>query len=301
MAMNRNQFPSLLERGLNTVFGLEYKEYPEEWRGCFEVFNSDQAKEEDVLVTDFGAASVKAEGADASLDEALEAYTALYMNRTVALGFEFTEEAEEDNLYLKLGPKYSRALAKSMQHSKELFGAAIFNNAFDTNYPGGDGKPLLATDHPLVGGGTGSNKLATGQDLSEDSVKQLLIQIRKITDDRGKPVMLRPTKLIIPPDLEYVAEVVLKSAHRPGTHDNDINPLASKSIFGSDPHIVTRLTDANAWFIKTDVSDGLKYSNRKNLMTRTYVAERSGNKGFVARERYAFGWTDWRGLFGSTV
>jgi hypothetical protein len=278
--MNRAQFARELEEGLNTVFGLDYKSHPEEWRPLFEVNNSKKAFEEDLLVTGFAAAQVKAEGSSVAFDTAQEAWTARYQHETIALQFALTEEAIEDNLYMQMGTKYAKALSRSMIHTKEIKGAAIFNNAFSTSYNGGDGKPLLATDHPLSGGGTFSNKLATDADFSETALEDILIQIRKAKDDRGIPIALSPKMIVIPPELEYVAARILLSTGRAGTADNDINAINRKGIFASDPHVLTRLTDPDAWFVKTDANDGLKYFD-------------------LCRERYSLGWTDPRTLFGS--
>jgi len=297
--MTRAQFAKLLQDGLNTVFGLDYKQYPEEWRYCFDVESSKKAFEEDQLVTGFGEAAVKTEGSGVVYDEAQQGWTARYVHETIALAFQITQEAIEDNLYMSMGSKYAKALSRSMQHTKEIKGADIFNRAFDTNYKGGDGQPLLSASHPLVGGGTYSNLLATPADLSETALEDILIQMRKAVDDRGIPLALKAKSLIIPPDLEYVAHRILRSTLRPGTADNDANAIKDKGIFGSDPKVVTRLTNASAWFIKTDCMDGLKHIKRKGLSRKMDTDFDSGNYRYMTRERYSFGWTDPRTLYGS--
>lgn len=297
--MTRAQFAKLLQEGLNTVFGLDYKQYGEEWRGVFDVESSKKAFEEDQLVTGFGEASVKAEGAGVAYDEAQQGWTARYVHETIALAFQITQEAIEDNLYMSMGSKYAKALARSMQHTKEIKGADILNRAFNGSYTGGDGQPLLSASHPLVGGGVYSNLLATPADLSETALEDILIQMRKAVDDRGIPLALKAKGLIIPPDLEYVAHRILRSTLRPGTADNDANAIKDKGIFASDPKVITRLTNASAWFIKTDCQDGLKHLKRKGLSRKMDVDFDSGNYRYMTRERYTFGWTDPRTLYGS--
>ena len=297
--MNRARFPKELHDMLNTVFGLDYKSYPEEWRSCFEVANSKKAYEEDVLVTGFGAAQVKPEGSSAAQDEGGEAWTSRYTHETIAMQFAITEEAMEDNLYMTTGAKYAKAAARSMMHTKEIKGASIFNNGFSGSYLGGDGKALLATDHPLVGGGTFSNKLATPADFSETALEDILIQIRRTPDDRGIPVALKAVMVVVPPELEYTACRILDSTGRTGTADNDINAINKKGIFMRPPHVVTRLTDTDAWFVKTDAMDGLKHFVRTPLTKRMTTEHNTGNYQYLVRERYRFGWSDPRGLFGS--
>ena len=297
--MTRAQFAKLLQQGLNTVFGLEYKKYAEEWRGCFDVESSTKAFEEDQLVTGFGGAAVKAEGAGVMFDEAQQGWTARYTHETIALAFAITQEAIEDNLYMSMGSKYAKALAKSMQHTKEIKGAAIFNNAVTSGFTYGDGETLLSTAHPLTGGGTASNMLATAADLSESAIEDLLIQMRKSVDDRGIPIAIKGKQMLIPAELEYVAHRILKTRLRPGTADNDANAIKDKSVFSSDPKIITRFTSPTNWFVKTDVSDGLKYYNRKALKRTMDTEFETGNYRYQTRERYSFGATDWRGIFGS--
>ena len=297
--MSRAQFAKQLEEGLNTVFGLDYKAHPEEWRRCFEVSNSKKAYEEDVLVSGFGAAPVKAEGSSAAFDEGQEGWSSRYTHETIALQFAITEEAIEDNLYMSMGAKYAKALSRSMQHTKEIKGAAIFNNGFSGSFLGGDGKALLATDHPLMGGGTYSNMLATPADFSETALEDVLIQIRKAKDDRGIPMALAAKSVIIPPELEYLAFRILDSNMRPGTADNDVNAINKMGIFGSPADVVTRLTDPDAWFVKTDCPDGLKYFDRVGLKKRIKTDHDTGNYQYLTRERYSMGWSDPRSLYGS--
>lgn len=297
--MNRAQFARQLQQGLNTVWGLEYRSHPEEWRRVFQVENSKKAFEEDQLVTGFGAAVVKPEGSAITYDDASEAWTSRYNHETIALAFSITEEAIDDNLYMQMGSKYAKALARSMQHTKEIKAAAILNNAVTSGYTYGDGKVLLATDHPLAGGGTWSNMLATPADISEASLEDILIQIRKTKDDRGIPIALKAVDVIIPPELEFIACRILDSSLRTNTADNDINAINKKGIFGRDPVIVTRLTDADAWWVKTDAVDGLKMFQRKPVSTKAEPDFNTGNYRFKSSERYSFGVTDPRGVFGS--
>jgi len=301
MAMNRALFKKQLQEGLNTVFGLEYRQYPEEWRDCFKVENSTKAYEEDTLMSGLGAAVVKAEGAGVTYDSGSEQWTARYTNETIALAFAITEEAVEDGLYGNLGAKYSKALARSMQHTKEVKGANIFNNGFDSNYPGGDGKELFATDHPTDSGGNQSNELATPADLSETSMETLLIQIRKAKDDRGLPVAMMPMQLIVPPDEEYNAARLMLNPSRPETADRDINAVRARrsAFYSKGPAVVTRLTDADAWFVETDCPDGLKHFVRKKVSRKVEGDFETGNMRYRARERYVFGWSDWRGCYAS--
>ena len=297
--MNRSQFARELQKNLNTVFGLDYRQYPEEWRKLFMANTSEKAYEEDVLVTGFGAAPVKSEGASAAYDEGNEAWTARYTHETIALQFAITEEAIEDNLYIEMGAKYAKALARSMQHTKEINGAAIINNGYDSNFIGGDGQPLFSVSHPLAGGGTFSNMLATPADFSETALEDVLIQVRTAKDDRGIPVALVPKMVVVPPQLEYVAVRVLASTLRPGTPDNDINAIVAKNIFSSMPEVVTRLIDPDGWFVKTDSLDGLKYFERVGMKKRVDIEHDTGNYKYLCRERYSFGWSDPRTVFGS--
>lgn len=298
MAINRAQLRKQLEPGLNAVFGMAYRQYPEEWREAFMVENSDRAYEEDQLMTGFGAAAVKAEGAGVQFDNASEMWTARYDMVNIALAFSITEEAQDDNLYGNIGKKLSRALARSMQYTKEVRGANILNNGFDSNFTGGDGKELFATDHPLASGGTFANELATPADLSETSLEDICIGISGFVDDRGLPIMARAKKLIVPKELHFEAQRILYSDLRPGTADNDINAVKRS---GSIPDYCVNhyLTDTDAFFVTTDVPDGLKHFVRKSIRTSTEGEFNTGNILYKSSERYAFGWTDPRGAYAS--
>ena len=297
--MNRTTHAADLQEGLNAHFGMAYNEHMTEWDKVFDVEDSRKAFEEDVLETGFGAAQIKAEGQNVAYDKGLQGWKARYVHETIALAFAITEEAIEDNLYMRLGPKYSRALARAFQHTKEIKGASIINNGFDTNYAGGDGKPLFALDHPLLHGGVAANILATPADLSEQAIEDLLIMIRKATDDRGIPIALRAMKLITPPEGEYDAIRLTRSTMRVGTADNDISAIVSKGVFNQDPVTITRLTDPDAWFIKTDAPEGLKHMRRVRMKRGIQGDFESGNMRYKGRERYSFGWTEWRSIFGS--
>jgi hypothetical protein len=295
MAINRAQVKKQLQEGLNTVFGLEYKRYPEQWRDIFEVGNETRkAYVEDVLMTGFGGAQTKGEGSSVAYDSAQEGWVSRYVFETIALAFAITEEAEEDNLYMDMGSKLSKAMARSFQYTKNVKGANILNNGFDTNYTGGDGKPLFATDHPLVGGGTYSNKLSTAADLSETSIEDLLILQSKLVDDRGLPIQSQSKKLIVPVELQFVAERIMKSANRVGTADNDINAVKNLGLIAGGYSVNNFLTDNDAFFLTTDVNDGLKFIQRKAVSGGVESDFDTGNMRFKKRERYVFGWSDAR-------
>ncbi len=298
--MNRATFRKELQEGLNTVFGMEYKRYAQEWRPIFEVENSVKAYEEDVLLAGLAGAPVKPEGAPVSYDSGGEAYTSRYVHETIALAFSLTEEAEEDNLYGDIGAKYAKALARSMVHTKEVKGAGILNNGFNAAFPGGDAVPLFSTAHPLWGGGTQSNTFATQADLSETSLEEACIQISKWVDERGINIAHIPLKLVVPPDLCFVAERILVSDYRPGTTDNDVNALRSKGKIPGGAHENHRLTDPNAWHLITDCMDGLKHMIRKNIQRGVEGDFETGNMRYKSRERYSFGWSDYRGAFASS-
>jgi Mu-like prophage major head subunit gpT len=297
--MNRSSFRKQLQEGLNAVFGLAYKRYPEEWREIFDVYKSTKSFEEDVLMTGLGGAQVKAEGAGVAYDAGSEAWVARYLHETIALAFAITEEALEDNLYGDVGAKYARALARSMQHTKEVKGAKILNDGFTAGVTYGDGKVLFATDHPLQGGGTLSNTFAVAADLAEASLEDAIIQIAGWTDDRGIPIAAQAMKLIIPPALHFVAERLLATNQRPGTADNDVNALKSTGMLPQGYAVVHRLTDPDQWTLKTDVPDGLKYFQRRPLQRGMEGDFESGNTRYKARERYSFGVTDPRAAFSS--
>lgn len=298
--MNRARFRKELQEGLNSVFGLEYKRYEQEWRPIFTIENSNKAYEEDVLLAGLSGAPVKSEGAPVAYDQGGEAYVSRYVHETIALAFAITEEAEEDNLYGSIGAKYSRALARSMQHTKEVKGAAILNNGFNSSFPGGDGVPLFSTAHPLFGGGTQANTFTTQADLSETSLEEAFIGISKFVDERGIPVAVQATKLIVPTDLQFVAKRLIGSPYRPGTADNDINAMKDMGMLPGGMHKNHRLTDTNAWFLITDCLDGLKHMVRKNIQRGIEGEFETGNMRYKARERYSFGWSDYRGAWGSS-
>ena len=296
--MTRAQHRKQLQEGLNTIFGIEYRRYPNEWEQCYDVRTSRKAYEEDVLQVGLGEARVKPEGGPVSMDQGAESWTARYFHETIALGFALTEEAEEDNLYGSLGARYARALARSMQHTKEVKGATPYNTGF-TAFTSGDGSYLLATDHPLYNGGTLSNKLATPADLAETSLENILIQMSQWTDDRGIPQSIRALKLLIPPALEYAAERILMSPARVGTANNDINALRSTGRIPQGVGINHRFTNAKAWFLRTDCPNGLCHFRRVSLKRGVEGDFLTGNMRYKARERYSFGVTDPRGIAGS--
>ena len=298
MAMPRSNFAKQLEPGLNALFGLEYKQYPEQWRKCFDANTSKKAFEEDVLLEGFGAAPVKAEGASISYETASEVWTARYNHDVIALGFSITEEAVEDGLYGSISNRYTKALARSMQHTKEITGANIFNRAFTGTYLGGDGLELCSTAHPTRSG-LQSNELATAADLSETSLEQMLINISDMKDDRGLPIAAAGKTLIIPTALSFTAERLLASSLRTSTAENDVNAIKSLGMLPGGFEVVQRLSDPDAWFIRTDVPDGLKMFQRRALKKGTEGDFESGNMRYKVSERYSFGWTDWRALFGS--
>ena len=298
MALNRALFTKQLNLGLNTVFGMEYDRYPEQWRALYSTEQSMKAFEEDVQMIGFGAAPTKAEGAMINYDSGREGFVSRYVHETVALAFAITEEAEEDGLYGSLGAKYARALARSMQQTKEVKGANVFNNATGTSV-GGDGVSLLNGSHPLGGGGTASNKLATAADLSETSLESLLIQISEAVDDRSIPVALSGRKLAVPPQLVFIAERILKSNLRPGTADNDINALRNMGMIPEGVVVNQRFTDPDQYFILTDCPDGMKHFVRAPIKKAVEGDFETGNLRYKVRERYSFGFTDWRAVYGS--
>ena len=297
MALNRALFAKQLEPGLNTLFGLEHARYPEQWKEIFDVNSSSKAFEEDNLLEGFGSASVKAEGSAIAYDTAAELWTARYNHETIALAFSITEEAEEDGQYGSIGQRYVKALARSMVHTKEIKAANILNNMFDSG-TGGDGSYLGVTDHPTASG-TQSNILATAADLSETSLEQMLIDISNMDDDRGIPIAAMGTKLVVPTALAFIAERLTKSNLRTGTGDNDINAARSGGYLPQGYTVNNRLTDTDAFFILTDVPDGLKMFQRRALTRGMEGDFETGNIRYKTSERYSFGWTDWRGIFGT--
>ena len=298
MAISRAQLVKELEPGLNALFGLEYKNYDNEHAEIFDIESSERAFEEEVMLSGFGNAQVKAEGQGVSFDDAQETFTARYTNETIALAFAITEEAIEDNLYDRLASRYTKALARSMANTKQVKGANVLNNAFDNAYLGGDGKELCATNHPTLAGSF-SNELTVSADLNETSLEQSLIDIAAFTDERGLKIAARGMKMIIPSALQFTAERLMESKGRTGTADNDINAIVSKGMIPQGYVVNHYLTDDDAYFIKTDVPNGLKMFNRSPIKTSMEGDFDTGNVRYKARERYSFGFSDPRGIFGS--
>ena len=298
MAMNRAQFASMLEPGLNTLFGLEYDSYPPEYSAVFEANTSSKAYEEDLLLQGFGSAPTKDEGAAISYDSGSQQWTARYQHETVALAFSLTEEAEEDGQYGSIASRYTKALARSMASTKEIKAANVLNNAQTAGFNGGDGVVLLSASHPTTNG-LQSNVLATAADLSETSLESILIQISDMKDDRGLRIAAQGTQLIIPTAYTFVAERLLESQLRTGTADNDINAIKSGGYLPKGYHIMRRLSDADAFFVQTDVPDGLKMFQRSPMKKGMEGDFETGNVRYKVRERYSFGATDWRGIFGT--
>jgi hypothetical protein len=299
MAITRSQLLKELEPGLNALFGLEYDRYDNEHSEIFDTENSDRAFEEEVMLSGFGQAPVKGEGAAISYDTAGEAFTARYTHETIALAFAITEEAVEDNLYDKLSARYTRALARSMSNTKQVKAASVLNNAFSSSYKGGDGVSLINSAHPTTGGGNLSNTLATQADLNETSLEQALIDIAAFIDERGLKIALRGMKLIIPSALQFTAERILKSEQRVGTADNDINAIKTGGYMPQGFCVNHFLTDPDAFFIKTDAPNGMKHFVRSPIKTAMEGDFETGNARYKARERYCFGWSDFRAMYGS--
>jgi len=306
MAISRSQLVKELEPGLNALFGLEYSRYENEHAEIFMSEASDRAFEEEVMLSGFGSASVKQEGAGIVYDQATESFTSRYTHETVALGFAITEEAIEDNLYDRLASRYTRALARSMANTKQVKAAAVLNNAFDTggSYNGGDGVALCTTNHPLATGGTFRNELSTAADLNETSLEQSLIDIASFVDERGLKIAIQGRKLIIPKELQFTAERVLKtplSTTLTGSDyaKNDINAMMNMGMIPEGYRVNHFLTDTDAFFIMTDAPNGLKNFVRSPIKTAIEGDFDTGNVRFKARERYSFGWSDPRGIFGS--
>ena len=298
MAISRQQLAKELEPGLNALFGLEYNQYENQHLEIFDVENSDRAFEEEVMLSGFANAAVKSEGAAVTFDTAQEAFTSRYTHETVALAFALTEEAIEDNLYDTIATRYTKALARSMANTKQIKGANVLNNGFSSSFPGGDGKELFATDHPSQSGDQ-KNELSTSADLSETSIEQALIDIAAFTDERGLKIAARGVKMIIPSELQFTAERIMKSPARVGTADNDLNAIASKGMIPQGYVVNNFLTATDAFFIKTDVPNGLKMFERAAIKTAMEGDFDTGNVRYKARERYSFGFSDWRGVFGS--
>ena len=298
MAISRAQLVKELEPGLNALFGLEYRQYADETKEIFDTESSDRAFEEEVMLSGFGNAAVKPEGQGVAFDDAQETFTARYTNETIALAFAITEEAIEDNLYDRLASRYTKALARSMASTKNIKGAAVLNNGFDANYAGGDGVALLSTAHPTLSG-TFSNRLATNSDLNETSLEQSLIDIAAFTDERGLKVAARGMKLVIPSNLQFTADRLMKSQGRVGTADNDINAIKNMGMVPEGYTVNHYIVDTDAFFIKTDVPNGMKHFNRSPIKTTMEGDFDTGNVRYKARERYVFGFSDPRGVFGT--
>ena len=300
MAITRSQLVKELEPGLNALFGLEYKRYENEHEEIFSIETSDRAFEEEVMLTGFGQAPVKTEGAGVQYDTALESFTARYTHETIAMAFALTEEAVEDNLYDRLSGRYTKAMARSMSFTKQVKAASVLNNGFTGgNYAGGDGVALFSTAHPTALSSNFANTPAVPADLNETSLEQVLIDIAGFIDERGLKVALTGRKMIVPKELQFTAERLMKSTLRTGTADNDINAIKSMGMLPEGYAVNHYLTDVNAWFIITDAPNGLKMFQRSPIKTAFEGDFDTGNVRYKARERYSFGWSDPRGAYGS--
>jgi len=299
MAISRAQLLKELLPGLNALFGLEYKRYGEEHKEIYETETSDRSFEEETKLSGFSAAPVKNEGQAIAYDNAQEAWTARYNHETIAMGFSITEEAMEDNLYDSLSARYTKALARAMSYTKQVKAASILNNGFNAAFTFGDGQPLFSTAHPLVSGGTNSNRPTVASDLNETSLENSVIQIAGWTDERGLLIAAKPRKLIVPPNLMFVSTRLLETNLRVGTTDNDINALKNNGSIPEGYTVNHFLTDTNAWFLTTDVPNGLKHFVRVRLATSMDADFDTGNNRYKARERYSFGVSDPLGVFGS--
>ena len=299
MAISRAQLAKELEPGLNALFGLEYARYENESAQIYDTESSERAFEEEVMLSGFGSAPVKQEGSSITFDDAQEAYTARYTHETIALAFSITEEAIEDNLYDRLASRYTKALARSMANTKQVKGAATLNNAFDSTFTGGDGKELCATDHPLVNNGTLRNEPTTDADLNETSLENALIDIAAFVDERGLKVSVRGQKLIIPPALQFIADRLLESTLRPGSADNDVNAMRNMGMLPQGYVVNHYLTDVDAFFVTTDAPRGFVHFERMPMSTKMEGDFDTGNVRFKARERYSFGFSDPRCVYGS--
>jgi len=300
MAISRAQLLKELLPGLNALFGLEYARYGEEHKEIYETETSERSFEEETKLSGFSAAPVKNEGQAIAYDNAQEAWTARYNHETIALGFSLTEEAIEDNLYDSLSARYTKALARGMAYTKQVKSASILNNGFNNSFTGGDGVALFSTAHPLVSGGTNSNRPATGVDLNETALEAAVIQIAAWTDERGLLIAAKPKKLIVPPSLMFVATRLLETELRVGTTDNDINALKNNGSIPGGYTVNHFLTDTNAWFLTTDVPNGLKHFVRTPLQNSMDGDFDTGNVRYKSRERYSFGFSDPLGIFGAS-
>tara|TARA_R110001583_G_scaffold20436_5_gene78801 strand:+ start:80 stop:988 length:909 start_codon:yes stop_codon:yes gene_type:complete len=299
MAISRAQLAKELEPGLNALFGMEYDRYENEHAEIFDTESSDRAFEEEVMIVGFGNASTKDEGQGVQYDSASEGFTARYTHETIALAFSLTEEAVEDNLYDRLGARYTKALARSMAHTKQVKAANVLNNAFSSSFTGGDGVSLINTAHPLANGGTIANRATTMADLNETSLENALINISTFVDDRNMILALRGTKLIVPPQLQFVADRLLETPGRVGTADNDINAIKNMGLLPEGYAVNHFLTDTDAFFIMTDCPDGFKHFERTPISTSMEGDFDTGNVRYKARERYSFGFSNPRCVFGS--
>ena len=299
MAINRAQLVKELEPGLNALFGLEYNRYENEHSEIFDTETSDRAFEEEVMLSGFAQAPTKGEGEAVTYDSAQETFTSRYTHETIALAFSLTEEAIEDNLYDTLSSRYTRALARSMASTKQVKAANVLNNGFNSSFPGGDGKELFATDHPTITGGDQANEPSTDDDLNETSLENAMIDISQFKDERGIKINVQARKLIIPPQLQFVADRVLNSPGRVATSDNDINAMKNMGMLPEGYVVNHYLTDTDAFFIKTDAPNGLKHFERAPMTTGMEGDFETGNVRYKARERYSFGFSDFRGIYGS--
>ena len=299
MAISRSQLLKELLPGLNALFGLEYSKYGDEHAEIYETETSDRSFEEETKLSGFGAAPTKSEGASIEYDNAQEAFTARYTHETVAMGFAITEEAIEDNLYDSLSARYTKALARAMAYTKQVKSASVLNNAFAAGTTYGDGVSLCNTSHPLVSGGNNSNTPSVASDLNETSLEAAVIQIGQWTDERGLKIAAQPKKLIIPSNLQFVATRLLETEGRVGTADNDVNALANNGSIPGGYAINHYLTDTDAWFLTTDIPNGLKHFVRAKMATSMDADFDTGNSRYKARERYSFGVSDPLAIFGS--
>ena len=300
MAISRAQLLKELLPGLNALFGLEYARYGEEHKEVYETETSERSFEEETKLSGFSAAPVKGEGSAIAYDNAQEAWTTRYNHETIALGFSITEEAIEDNLYDSLSARYTKGLARAMAYTKQVKAAAVINNGFSAAYPGGDGVALFSTAHPLINGGTNANTPSTQVDLNETSLEAAVIQIAAWTDERGLLIAAKPKKLVIPPSLMFVAKRLLDTELRVATNNNDINAIKQMGAIPEGYTVNHFLTDPNAWFLTTDVPNGLKHFERTPLQNSMDGDFDTGNVRYKSRERYSFGWSDPLGIWGSS-
>jgi len=299
MAISRAQLLKELLPGLNALFGLEYARYGEQHKEIYETETSERSFEEETKLSGFSAAPVKNEGSAIAYDNAQEAWTARYNHETIALGFSLTEEAIEDNLYDSLSARYTKGLARAMSYTKQVKAAAVINNGFSAAYPGGDGVALFSTSHPLINGSTNGNTPTVAADLNETSLENAVIQIAAWTDERGLLIAAKPRKLVVPPALQFVATRLLETELRVGTTDNDINALKNNGSIPEGYTINHFLTDANGWYLTTDVPNGMKHFVRTPLSNSMDGDFDTGNVRYKSRERYSFGWSDPLGMYGS--